>query len=76
MNESFKKLINDTENKTGFKFKECGGGYGSQLDEDRFNFIFNDEIRVFVRFDMGDGKTAVYNIDLDNMQLSEDYSVY
>ena len=76
MNESFKKLIKDTENKTGFKFKECGGGYGSQLDEDRFNFIFNDEIRVFVCFDMGDGKTAVYNIDLDNMQLSEDYSVY
>lgn len=75
-NESFKKLIKDTENKTGFKFKECDGGYGAQLDDDRFNFIFNDEIRVIVRFDMGDGRTAVYDIDLDNMKLSEDYRVY
>lgn len=42
--ESFKKLIKDTKNKTGFKFKECDGGYIAQLDEDRFNFIFNYEI--------------------------------
>lgn len=25
---------------------------------------------------MGDGRTAVYDIDLDNMKLSEDYRVY
>ena len=74
--ESFKNLIKDTENKTGFTFIECGGGYGSQLDDNRFDFIFNDNIYVFVRFDMGDGKIAVYDVDLDNMQLSKDYRVY
>ncbi len=76
MNESFKKLIKDTENKTGFTFKECDGGYGSQLDDNRFDFIFNDKIYIIVRFDIGDGKIAVYDIDLDTMQLSEDYRAY
>lgn len=76
MDDSFKKLIKDTENKTGFTFKECDGGYGFELDEDRFNFIFNDEIRIIVRFNMGDSKTAVYDVDLNNMELSEDYRVY
>ena len=76
MNESFKKLIKDTENQTGFTFKECDGGYGAQLDANRFDFIFNDEISVIARFDMGDGKTAVYDIDLDNMELSKDYRAY
>lgn len=75
-NESFKKLIKYTENKTEFTFKECDGGYGSQLDDNGFDFIFNDKIRVTVRFDMGDGKTAVYDIDLDNMDLSEEYRIY
>ena len=27
-------------------------------------------------FDMGDGKAAVYDVDLDKMELSEDYRVY
>lgn len=27
-------------------------------------------------FYMGDGKTAAYDVDLDNMELSEDYRVY
>ncbi|WP_458455212.1 hypothetical protein [Methanobrevibacter sp.] len=76
MNESFKKLIKDTENKTGFVFKEYDGGYGSQLDDNRFDFIFNDEIHVIARFDMGDGEIAVYDVDLDNMEFSEDYRVY
>lgn len=74
--ESFKKLINDTENRTGFTFKECSGGFGSQLDDDRFDFVFNDKIKVIVRFDTGDGKIAVFDLDLDNMKLSNDYRVY
>ena len=27
-------------------------------------------------FDMGDGKAVVYDVDLDKMELSEDYRVY
>lgn len=76
MDESFKRLIRDTEDRTGFTFKECDGGFGYELDSTRFDFIFNDDINVIVRFDMGDGKTAVYDLDLDNMRLSEDYRVY
>lgn len=75
-NESFQKLIKETENKTGFTFMECDGGYGDQLDDNYFDFIFNDKIDVIVRFDMGDGRTAVYDIDLDNMKLSKEYRVY
>ncbi len=74
--ESFKKLIRDTEKRTGFTFMECDGGYGSDLDRNGFDFVFNDEIYVIARFDMGDGRTAVYKIDLDNMRLSDEYDVY
>lgn len=74
--ESFKKLIKDTENRTGFLFKECSGGFGYQLDDDGYDFIFNDEISVTAVFDVGDGKTAVYDVDLDNMKLSDDYRMY
>ncbi len=74
--ESFKKLIKDTENKTGFTFKECSGGYGSQLDDNRFDFTFNDEINVRVLFDRGDGSIASYKIDLDSMELIGEYSVW
>lgn len=70
--ESFKKLIKDTENRTGFKFKKCDGGYGSQLDDNRFNFIFNDRIHVIACFDMGFGETIVYDVDLDNVKLIND----
>ena len=74
--DSFKKLIKDTENKTGFTFRNCDGGYGSELDSNRFDFIFNDKIDVIVRFDMGNNQIAVYDIDLNNMQLSKEYRVY
>jgi len=70
--KSFKKLIKDTEKRTGFKFKECDGGYGSQLDDNRFDFIFNDRIHVIARFDRGFGETVVYDVDLDNMELIND----
>lgn len=75
--KSFKKLIKDTEKRTGFKFKDCDGGYGSQLDDNRFDFIFNDKIHVIARFDMGFGETVVYDVDLDNMELiNEDEDLY
>lgn len=31
---------------------------------------------LLFRFDMGDGKTAIYDVDLENMKLSNDYRVY
>jgi len=74
--EGFKKLIRESEKRTGFKFMECIGGYGAELDENHIDFIFNDEIRIFVRFDIGDGKTAVYKLDLNNMKLSDEYDIY
>ena len=76
LDESFLKLVKDTENRTGFKFIDCNGGYGSQLDDNRFDFIFNDEIYIVASFDMGDGRIAAYEIDFDNMRFVGDYSVY
>lgn len=74
--ESFQKLIRDTEFKTGFRFKECCGGFGDQFDDDGYNFIFNDLLYLTVDFVMGDGRLAVYDIDLDRMKLSDEYRVY
>ena len=55
---------------------ECDGGYGARLDKYRFDFIFTDDIYVIARFDMGNGHTAVYDVDLDNLKLSKDYRKY
>ena len=74
--KSFQKLVMDVEDKTGFRFKECLGGYGYDLDEDHYNFIFTDEIKISVDFEMPDGRIASYGLDLDNMSLSRDYVVY
>lgn len=73
---SFRKIISDRENETGFTFRGCSGGYSAQLDDNHYDFIFNDKIDLTVDFDMGDGRTAVYDIDLDRMQLSEEYRIY
>ena len=75
-NSSFQKSISKTEYETGFKFIECDGGYGARLDKNRFDFIFTDDIYVIARFDMGNGHTAVYDVDLDNLKLSKDYRKY
>ena len=57
-------------------FRECDGGYGARLDKNRFDFIFTDDIYVIARFDMGNGHTAAYDVDLDNLKLSKDYRKY
>ena len=75
-NERFQKSIRQTEYKTGFRFRECDGGYGGELDKNRFDFVFTDRIYVIARFDMGDGHIAVYDVDLDNLKLSKDYRKY
>ena len=75
-NESFQKSIRKTEYKTGFKFMECDGGYGGRLDKNRFDFIFTDDIYVTARFDMRNNHVAVFDVDLDNLKLSKDYTKY
>ena len=75
-NKKFQESIRETEKRTGFRFKECGGGYGAELDKNKYDFIFTDEISVFARFDMGNGHTAVFDVDLDNLKLSKDYEIY
>ncbi len=76
-NDSFKKLIRDTEKRTGFTFRNCGGGYDDpNFDIVSEDFTFNRRFKVFVRFDTDDGRVAVYDLDLDRMELSEEYRVY
>ena len=72
----FSKLVRETENETGFKFTKCSGGYGAKLDYGGYGFTFTDEIDVTVSFDMGDGRYAVYDLDLKNMKLEKEYRVY
>ncbi len=67
--KAFQESIRETEKRTGFRVIECDGGYGANLDENRYDFIFTDEIYVFARFDMGNGNTAVYDVDLDNLKI-------
>ncbi|SDA57718.1 hypothetical protein [Methanobrevibacter millerae] len=74
--ESFKKLVKDTEMKTGFTYRNSDGGYDIALDDNRYDFVFTDKIRVYVRFDTGDGGLAVYDLDVDNMKLSDEYDLY
>lgn len=75
-NKKFQDSIRETEKRTGFRFMECDGGYGAELDKNRYDFIFTDEIYVFARFDMGNGHTAVFDVDLDNLKLSKNYEKY
>ena len=74
---SFKKLVRDTEKRTGFTFEGCSGGYDIKLDySTNDEFTFTDDYKVFVRFRIDDERVAVYDIDLDEMKLSRDYEVY
>ena len=72
----FRKLVRDTERETGFKFRECIGGYGAKLDYTGYGFTFTDEIKITVRFNMGDGRTAAYGLDLKNMKFEKEYMVF
>ena len=74
--DGFRQMIGKKERETGFTFMECAGGYGSELDNDHYYFIFNSKIDLTVRFDMGEGKIAVYDLDLDSMKLGEECRVY
>lgn len=75
-NPSFKRLVKRTEDETGFKFDGCSGGYDIEFDYSQDLFTFTDDYRLKVRFDMGDGRVAIYDIDLDTMQLSDEYIAF
>nr|WP_295162698.1 hypothetical protein [uncultured Methanobrevibacter sp.] len=73
---AFQKQVREIEDKTGYSFDGCAGGYGYDFDEDHYNFIFTDMISVSARFKTPDGRTALYDIDLDSMKLSDECRIY
>ena len=70
-NPRFKKLIEST----GLEFDGCGGGYESHLENFGEDVTLTGEINLRVRFKVG-GKIRVYDLNLEEMALSEDYSEY
>ena len=50
--------------------------WGAKLDYTGYGFTFTDEIKITVRFDMGDGRTAAYDLDLKNMKFEKEYMVF
>lgn len=72
----FIRSVRNIEKNIGFTFRDCSGGYGAQLDCGSVGFTFNDKIDLKVNFDMGDGRIAVFKIDLENMELSKEHLVF
>lgn len=76
-NDSFKKLIKEKENQTGFTFDSCAGGYENpDFDIVTEDFTFNSKYKIYIRFKTQDNKLAVYDIDLDSMKLSDECTIY
>ncbi|MBE6490953.1 MAG: hypothetical protein E7Z83_08875 [Methanobrevibacter sp.] len=73
---AFQKQVMAIEDKTGYSFDGCAGGYGYDFDEDHYNFIFTDKISVSARFKTPDGRTALYDIDFDSMKLGDECRIY
>ena len=46
------------------------------MDSHSPGFTFTDEIKITVRFDMGDGRTAAYDLDLKNMKFEKEYMIF
>ena len=69
-NTRFKKLIEGT----GLEFEGCGGGYETRL-ESVYDVTLTGEIMIRVRFKVGN-KIRVYNLNLKEMKLSQDYYEY
>ena len=71
------KLLNDSRfnamiKKSGMEFIQCAGGYVTDYSMADDVFTLKDEIRVKVYFKVG-SKERMYILDLDRMELSEDY---
>lgn len=71
------KLLKDSRfnamiKKSGMEFIECAGGYVTDYSRVKDDFTLKDEIRVKVYFKVG-SKERMYILDLDRMELSDDY---
>ena len=58
--------------KSGMEFIRCGGGYVTDYNRVEDEFSLKDEIRVKVYFKLG-SKERMYILDLDKIELDEDY---
>ena len=70
-NSRFKELIR----KTGFEFLKCSGGYVIDYTFASDDFKMKDELELNVWFRVG-SNDRVYKLDLDKMELSENYFEY
>ena len=74
------KLLNDSRfkamiGKSGMEFIQCGGGYETDYSRIDDVFTLKDEFGIRVYFKVG-SKERQYTLDLDRMELSEDYSEF
>lgn len=58
--------------RSGMEFVRCGGGYSTDYSMADDEFTFRDEIDLRVFF-MAGSSERIYKLDLDRMELSEDY---
>ena len=68
----FKALLR----RTPYEFLECRGGYVTQATNYPHKFYFVDEIDVIVYFRVSANKERFYHLDLEKMQLKNDYHEY
>lgn len=72
-NPSFKSMIRKTEQKTGYTFIDCVGGYESLNYNLRTEELkFTNQLDLRVRFKVDEERTAVFGIDLDSMELRDE----
>ena len=72
-NSSFKSMIKKTEQKTGYTFIDCVGGYESLNYNTRSEELkFTNRLDLKARFRTDDGRTALYDVDLDRMELGDE----
>lgn len=72
-NPSFKRMVSNTEQKTGYTFIDCIGGYEDLDYNNRTEeLVFTNRLDLSVRFRIDDGRTAVYDLDLDRMELGDE----
>ena len=77
----YENLLNDDEfknliRKTGLEFERCSGGYRSTYHMYKDKFELLDGYDLWVHFILDETHSAVYELDLENMALSDDYGVY
>lgn len=72
INSKFKQLIKFT----GYEFLGFTGGYKSDVNFDSDRFELTDEIVLYVHFRIHNAIRRMYQLNLDNMTLSREFSDY